>query len=284
MRLTIRSLQNQFAVGVAAMLVPAAAAQAQIIPLEQDRSISAFVIVPQCGGDDGAFDAAEDFRPFESTAFAILECELAAVIAVSTQASSIGSAQLTAAASSTSDALALVQNVVHSIADSLYEVTFELEGVTQYALTGIITAEVNNANFVFAGTIVTLRDADNVVILEHAVEGTADGKPQVELLADEGLLESGVYTLRANTFTGVDNDVPPNVLANAFYEMAFLVTAVCLADLNGDGDVGPADLALLLGNWGPVDCAGAGCPDFNQDGEVNAEDLAVLLGHWGLCP
>lgn len=53
------------------------------------------------------------------------------------------------------------------------------------------------------------------------------------------------------------------------------------ADLDGDGIVGPADLAILLGNWGPVDCAGAGCPDLDGDGDVDAADLAVLLGNWG---
>jgi len=54
----------------------------------------------------------------------------------------------------------------------------------------------------------------------------------------------------------------------------------CPQDLDNDGTVGAADLAILLGNWG----ACAGCPaDFDADGFVNAADLAVLLGNWGLC-
>ncbi len=49
-------------------------------------------------------------------------------------------------------------------------------------------------------------------------------------------------------------------------------------DLNGDGEVSAADLAILLGAWGPC----AGCPaDLNGDGFVNAADLAILLGGWG---
>ena len=52
-------------------------------------------------------------------------------------------------------------------------------------------------------------------------------------------------------------------------------------DFNGDGSVGPFDLAILLGNWGPCPDQGA-CPaDLNGDGEVNAFDLAMLLGAWG---
>lgn len=51
------------------------------------------------------------------------------------------------------------------------------------------------------------------------------------------------------------------------------------ADLNGDGVVGAADLALLLGSWGPCPPP---CPaDLNGDGAVNATDLALLLGSWG---
>ena len=50
-------------------------------------------------------------------------------------------------------------------------------------------------------------------------------------------------------------------------------------DLNGDGVVGPADLAILLGTWG--DCVNE-CPaDFNGDGTVGPADLAILLGNWG---
>jgi hypothetical protein len=47
------------------------------------------------------------------------------------------------------------------------------------------------------------------------------------------------------------------------------------ADLNGDGVVNGADLAILLGAWG-----GRGLADINGDGEVNGADLAILLGAW----
>ena len=47
------------------------------------------------------------------------------------------------------------------------------------------------------------------------------------------------------------------------------------ADLNGDGVVNGADLAILLGDWG-----GRGLADLNGDGVVNGADLAILLGEW----
>jgi hypothetical protein len=52
----------------------------------------------------------------------------------------------------------------------------------------------------------------------------------------------------------------------------------CPADLDGDGSVGPADLAILLGQWG-----GTGSGDLSGNGTVGPEDLALLLGAWGPC-
>lgn len=55
----------------------------------------------------------------------------------------------------------------------------------------------------------------------------------------------------------------------------------CFADLTADGAVNAADLALLLGSWGP--CQGCAA-DLNPDDTINAADLALLLGAWGACP
>lgn len=52
----------------------------------------------------------------------------------------------------------------------------------------------------------------------------------------------------------------------------------CAADLDGNGDVGAADLATLLASWGT---AGA---DLGGDGLTDAADLAALLASWGACP
>lgn len=52
----------------------------------------------------------------------------------------------------------------------------------------------------------------------------------------------------------------------------------CPADLNGDGQVGGADLGVLLGAWGVP-----GSADLTGDGTVDGADLGVLLGAWGAC-
>ncbi len=53
-------------------------------------------------------------------------------------------------------------------------------------------------------------------------------------------------------------------------------------DLNLDGAVNAADLAILLGAWGSSACAGSACcaPDLTNDGVIDAADIAVLLGQW----
>jgi parallel beta-helix repeat protein/predicted outer membrane repeat protein len=50
-----------------------------------------------------------------------------------------------------------------------------------------------------------------------------------------------------------------------------------VGDMNADGTVGAADLAMLLANWGP--CGGCAA-DLDGDGAVGAADLAILLAHW----
>ena len=56
------------------------------------------------------------------------------------------------------------------------------------------------------------------------------------------------------------------------------VPAEASPDLDGNGTVNGADLAILLGAWGACE----GCPaDLDANGQVNGADLAVLLGAWG---
>lgn len=53
----------------------------------------------------------------------------------------------------------------------------------------------------------------------------------------------------------------------------------CPADLDGNGEIGAADLAAVLGAWG----TSGGAADLDGDGIVGAGDLSTLLGAWGAC-
>lgn len=56
------------------------------------------------------------------------------------------------------------------------------------------------------------------------------------------------------------------------------IPSACDGDLDGNGIVNGADIAVVLGTWGSD---GAG--DVNNDGTVNGADLAMVLGNWGPC-
>lgn len=68
-------------------------------------------------------------------------------------------------------------------------------------------------------------------------------------------------------------------------EGAFYVFATsgcdCPGDLDGDGGVGIADLAILLSRFGVAEGATSGDGDSDGDGDVDLADLATMLGLFG---
>lgn len=80
--------------------------------------------------------------------------------------------------------------------------------------------------------------------------------------ADAGVLSGGTFLVRGGFWPGPADAAAPR----------------CQADLDGSGAVDAADLAMLLGAWGP---SSGGCEDLTGDGTVDAADLAILLGAWG---
>ena len=52
-------------------------------------------------------------------------------------------------------------------------------------------------------------------------------------------------------------------------------------DLDGDGDVDPADLAALLAVYGMTGGMSPADGDFDLDGDVDPADLAALLAVYG---
>ena len=61
-----------------------------------------------------------------------------------------------------------------------------------------------------------------------------------------------------------------------------MINQYCLddcPDLNGDGNVGLADLLVVFGDWGAFDSAS----DLNSDGIVDVTDLLIIMDNWGPC-
>ncbi|MFM1822359.1 MAG: hypothetical protein RI967_625 [Planctomycetota bacterium] len=86
-----------------------------------------------------------------------------------------------------------------------------------------------------------------------------DGRPATEL-------DAALAWIAANALEGGDGGGGGNP---------------CPADLDANGSVEAADLAVLLGAWGSADAPAA---DLNGDALVDAADLAALLAAWGSCP
>ena len=119
-----------------------------------------------------------------------------------------------------------------------------------------------------------------------AVQGAAQLAGTLDLSALDGFeLEVGqsfvVLTATGGVTGAFDVVSGPAVFGVEYGTTEVTVTVLALAipgDLNGDGQVGGADLGALLAWWGSCD----GCEaDLNRDGLVNGADLAILLGHWG---
>ncbi len=91
----------------------------------------------------------------------------------------------------------------------------------------------------------------------------------------------GVLTLIQSTVCGNLPDQIDGIYTDGGGNLVAEECPACTSgDLDGDGVVGPMDLAILLGSWGPC----AGCPaDVDDDGQVDAFDLATLLSVWGPC-
>ncbi len=265
------------AAAVAVATAPNADAGA-IIPLDENRSVNTFLIVPQCMGKTSDSDAAQGFDPFNSSVETTLDCDSGFGYGAASQQSQIGASSMTASGIGSSMADGPVQNVIHAFGYSDFVVTFELPSASTFSLSGLISAAAPDGGFeTFAGASISLRDSAQMAIFAHFVEPGPGGKPNTQIVEETGLLQPGVYTLWVEAGSFIDNDAPPFRSGEASFDFAFQVLVV--GDLDGDGVVGILDLLALLSAWGP--CAGE-CPaDLDGDGAVGVLDLLTLLANWG---
>ena len=279
------STTNALAVLAApAMLLICGAVSAQtIIPLDQQRSVNTFLIVPQCFDKTFEEESANGFGPFDSVVDTVLGCDSGFGSGFASQQSQVGESSLTGSGRGTSEALGPVPNVIHAFGYSYFEVTFELPSASNFTLDGLISAVSSKDQSPFAGASVSLRDSDLQFIFNHLVESGPGGEPNSLIIEDVGMLVPGVYTLQAQAGSFIDNDVPPSLSGEASFDFTFEVAAACPWDFDNSGDVGVKDLLFLLGAWGPCPPKGDCLADFDNSGDVGVKDLLTLLGAWGPC-
>ncbi len=246
-----------------------------IVPIDQERHVQGFVIVPHCGGDASDGDEANGFEFFDGVAEAVLGCSLAGAAALASQQSGIGASSLTAAGTSYSEASAGVPDTIHAIAASFFEVTFELPSPGTFLVAGMISAENAEDPTIGAFAEVRLTAPDNETVFEHTLNA-GPGEPESEEIEETGTLDAGIYTFRAQAATLIDNDVPPSRLAEASFDLAF---DVATGDIDGDADVDLDDFGEFQDCLsGPGGGAPAPCHlfDFDFDNDVDWADFGVL--------
>lgn len=85
---------------------------------------------------------------------------------------------------------------------------------------------------------------------------------------------AGVVT-RSATVTCTDENIPGEDVSFLTLTLSVTVGAATPGDLNGDGLVNGADLAIVLGQWGT-----SGSADIDGNGTVDGADVAIVLGFW----
>ena len=264
----------------AILLVCGELAAQTMIPLDQQRMVSTFLIVPQCLGKTADGDSAEGFDPFDSTVETVLGCDSGFGFGSGSQQSQIGASSMTAIGSGSSQAGGPVPNTIHAFGDSFFMVTFELPSASNFALNALISAASSKDPVIFAGAAILLRDSANKVLFIHSVEPGPGGEPNSQVIEKTGALQAGVYTLQADAGSFIDDDVPPMLSGEASFDFTFQISVV--GDLDGDGTVGILDLLILLSSWGPCPDPPDPCPaDLDIDGTVGIFDLLALLANWG---
>ena len=126
----------------------------------------------------------------------------------------------------------------------------------------VFTSRIAAADSPIEGVILVLSDP----LLGPIASGFSDSNGKVTLMMPAGFAGSiDDLVLRAWSDTKDAADVRMELGEDEL-----------VGDLNGDGHVDGADLAVLLGAWGTNDPT----TDLNGDGTVDGADLAILLGAW----
>ncbi|MBX3356617.1 MAG: hypothetical protein KF724_13045 [Phycisphaeraceae bacterium] len=151
------------------------------------------------------------------------------------------------------------------------------------SITGNYTQQTNGALSIEIGGS-SPRDSDRL-----AITGTANLGGTLEVARIDGFIPDPreLFTiLTASNIVGTFQSVVSCDDIEVIYDLPnavkvrFTTASGVPGDLNNDGVVNGADLALLLGAWGL--CGGDPCcvADLNGDGIVSGADIAILLGNW----
>ena len=110
----------------------------------------------------------------------------------------------------------------------------------------------------------------------YVAYNTIDSGLVVDLSTELGVGKIAAVDTRIGTWEVVDTSAVPIPVQGVMLVPPSRTREITMfGDLNSDGTINGADLALVLAGW-----AGSGVADMNGDGEVNGADLAIVLMNW----
>lgn len=148
----------------------------------------------------------------------------------------------------------------------------------------VVDIDVPLHNFAYA-TMQSKLDADYLSVPAGSAVTALGALPQsiaatagvVRMRVNPTGLLTGVTTVNGTLLTS-DENVPGESDATLSFSVVITVSGgtVRPGDINNDGVVNGADLAMLLSQWG-----GPGSGDLNSSGGIDGADLAIILSNWG---
>jgi len=142
-------------------------------------------------------------------------------------------------------------------------------------LEGVPEAGDGTTLFVVADAVRVLGQAPNYIVREAHETGWTQTFPEDEvhtILLREGHSFEGADFGNYNPTPGSLPDAIPDVPAEP---------AVLPGDVDGDGVVGVADMAILQGDFGQTESGGPLRSDINSDGSVDIRDFMILRANFG---
>lgn len=228
---------------------------------------------------------ASDYGLFDASVIAEPDCAVGNGVATASQTSAILPERLEAVGAGHFSVASPQVTVIHSLARSRYDVTFELSQARQFSLDGSIaaarTGTNSNAGSV-AFTTVTLSGPSGA--LHSFTVQPPLNQPQSLPIHVTGELQPGVYRVVAHAQAFVDQSFNNSfVEADVSFDIVLDLEPIPITgDVTGDGIVNVADLLAVLEAWGAcTQPCPPSCPaDVTGDCIVNVQDLLAVIQAW----
>ena len=138
-----------------------------------------------------------------------------------------------------------------------------------------MTIQVSNNGIDWTTVVTVTADIDN----DGDIDASDAAWSTRSFVVSEHVAPTGAVQVRFQVSDNPNNSVTEAGVDDFSIEVLICEDDGCVGDIDGNGTVGGADLATLLGYWGTSDPA----IDLNGDGLVDGADLAIILGVWGDC-